>query len=516
MSTVETSHGKVEGFDKRGVRQFRGIPYAAAPVGDLRFRPPEPPTAWTGTFAAHEFGPVCPQSVSGTMRAFGAADLPEQDEAACLTLNVWTPACDGAQRPTMVWFHGGSFLIGDGRTPWYDGVHLARERDVVIVTCNYRLGAFGFLHLGDLGDETFLGSGNCGLLDQAAVLEWVHDNVASFGGDPGNVTVFGESAGAMSIATHFGLRRSRGLYHRAITQSGATAHVHGRAEAERVGAELLEAVGLAPARAGELRDLPIERILDAQAATVARHWGAGTLSLPFQPVVDHASLHVDPLEAVEMGAVDGVPLLAGTTRDEMNLFTHLDPEIDALSDEQIARRAAEALGDHVDVGHLLERYGARLGDVRARDLWSAVLTDRVFRLPAMALLDEHSRHQRATYAYRFEHAPDGGLGGALGACHALDLVFGFDNLDAPGAAMLTGPPTDETRALARDMADAWTTFARTGEPRAPGLPEWRTYAPPERATMLLDTPSHLALDPDRHARETWEGTGSADTRSAEP
>lgn len=503
MSIVETASGKVEGFEKRGVLQFRGIPYAAPPVGERRWCPPQPHDPWPGTRDAHEYGPVAPQSASPFHVALGA-EGPPWDEAGCLTLNVWTPAADDARRPVMVWLHGGSYVIGDGRTPWYDGVHLARDRDVVVVTCNYRLGALGYLHLADLrGGGGFESSGNCGLLDQVAVLRWVQENVAGFGGDPGNVTIFGESAGAMSTATLLGTPDAAGLFQRAIAQSGALAHVHpDRDAASRVAHDLLAELGFEDVHGPELAEVPTGTLLAAQARLVERQFGGSGegIGIIFQPVVDGGALPRHPLDAVRDGAAAGVPLLTGVTSEEMKLFITFAAEFNEMDDDTLVTRAAAALAP--GLSGVVGAYRDRLGDVDRVELWSAILTDRVFRWPCLQLVEAQQPHQAITHVYEFAYRSPA-MGGLLGASHAVDVPFTFDNLTAPGASFFVGEPTDAMATLARACGDAWASFARTGRPEADGLPEWPAWDPDRRATMVLDLDPGIADDPWAFTRTVW-------------
>jgi len=500
MTIVDTTSGKVQGYEKRGVLQFRGIPYAAPPVGDRRWRAPEAPEPWAGTLDATAFGPVVPQNASMFHQAMGA-DVAPMDESACLNLNVWTPAADGAERPVMVWFHGGAYVMGDGRTPFYDGVHLVRDRDVVVVTCNYRIGLLGYLHLGDI-DPDFAGSGNAGLSDQVAVLEWVRDNIAGFGGDAGNVTVFGESAGAFSIGTLLGTPAASGLFHKAILQSGACEHVHEADVATDTAHEVLAELGIPQSRASELRSVGVDRLLEAQSVVMSRRWG-GTgagVKIPFQPVVDGVVLPEHPLDAVRKGSVAGVPIIAGCTREEMKLFVAFDPEVSQLDEQALHEKAVQALGR--DVIAAVDAFRAELGDMALPDLWQELLTSRVFRLPCLHLLEAQQAHQPATFAYEFawrSRAWDG----MLGASHAMDIPFTFDNLDAPGASILVGEVDDDMRTLATACGDAWTSFARNGRPEADGLPDWPAWTPGEAPTMILDTPPSLADDPWAFTREVW-------------
>lgn len=503
MTIVETNTGKIEGMEKRGVLQFRGVPYAAAPVGERRFAPPQPHEPWTDVRETKEYGPIAPQNPSAFHTNVGA-ELPPTAEDNCLTLNVWTPSTDGA-RPVMVWFHGGAFIIGDGRTAWYDGTKLSR-RDVVVVTCNYRLGALGYLHLDGLDSgDGFARAGSAGLLDQIAVLEWVQANIAEFGGDPSNVTVFGESAGAMSIGALLGTPSTGALFHKAILQSGACEHVHDAEAATRTASEIVSELGLDPGVPGhleQLRKLPVEQILDAQQAVNERRWGTEGVSLAFQPVVDGDVLPRHPLDALRDGSRADVPVLIGCTREEMKLFTTFDPEISQLEERELADRAERGLGD--DVHRVLAAYHGRLGDdVGTAELWEAILTARVFRLPALHLLEAHQPHQASSYCYEFSWASPA-WGGMLGSSHAMDITFTFDNLTAPGATMFVGEPDDAAGALAEACGDAWTTFARTGVPDAEGLPEWPAWDPGRRATMILGTEPRVDDDPWAFDRRAWE------------
>lgn len=501
MSIVETASGKVEGFEKRGVLQFRGIPYAAPPVGDRRWRPPQPVEPWPGTREAAAYGPVAPQTASAMHKALGAQP-PPSDEGACLTLNVWTPAPDDAKRPVMVWLHGGSYVIGDGRTAWYDGVHYARHRDVVVVTCNYRLGALGYLHLDDVLGPDFAASGNCGVLDQIAVLSWVRDNIAGFGGDPGNVTIFGESAGAMSTSTLLGTPAASGLFHRAIAQSGALAHVHPDPDSSaRIAHEFIAELGLDTAGAARLIDAPVEQLLAAQETLVNRQFGGSGegIGIIFQPGVDGVVIPAHPLDAVRGGLSAGVPLLTGVTSEEMKLFIAFAGEFAQMDDDQLAQRASAAISP--SLANVADLYKAHLGEADRIDLWSRILTDRVFTYPCVELLEAQAAHA-PTFGYEFAFRSQA-MGGLFGAAHAVDIPFTFDNLTAPGAQFFVGEPTEAMQTLATACADAWTGFARSTAPRADGLPEWPEWDPTQAATMVLDLEPKLAMDPWQFARQAW-------------
>jgi para-nitrobenzyl esterase len=492
---VATAAGRVRGGRSRGAWTFRAIPYAAPPVGPLRFAPPQPVEPWAGVRDALEFGPVAAQRPSGLESMLGARRPPTSED--CLTLNVWTPAADGGRRPVLVWVHGGAFVTGSGSTPWYDGANLA-ARDVVVVTLNYRLGALGFLHL-----DAVEGSGNAGLLDQAAALAWVAENVGHFGGDPDNVTLFGESAGAMSIGALLGLPAARGRFARAVLQSGACAHVSERDEADRVAQEVLAELGR-PASVDALRAAPVEAVLDAQAAVYARHAAEPLAGLPFQPVVDGSTLPRHPLDAVAAGEV-AADLMVGTTLEEARLFTLMDPRLASLDEAQLSSWCdLAANGTALAPGQALATYRRRLAEAPVRSVWDAVLTDRVFRIPAIRLAERQSRH-RPTFMYLFTWSTPA-FGGALGSCHALEIPFVFDNLDAPGAGLFVGQVTPAMRSMAAAMADAWAGFARTGRPEAAGLPDWPAYDTSRRATMILDESCSVVDDPFADERSAWDVT----------
>ncbi|HEV3351838.1 MAG TPA: carboxylesterase/lipase family protein [Acidimicrobiales bacterium] len=494
MTIVETTGGALQGRVKDAILEFRGIPYAAPPIGELRFRPPQPPEPWTGVRDATHFGPMAPQNQGAMEAMFGAP--PQAMDEDCLTLNVWTPACDDGQRPVMVWIHGGAFLFGTGATPWYDGRSFARD-DVVLVTINYRLGAFGFLHVD--------GQGNNGILDQVAALEWVRDNIAAFGGDPGNVTAFGESAGAMSVGTLLGLPAAKGLFVKAIPESGAAHSARTAEEAEELARIFLVELGIdpGPTAVDHLRDLPAAALLEAQAKVVETQMGAGGRGLPFSPVVDGVVLPEAPIDAIGKGQAAGVTVLVGTTRDEWRLFSMMDPSIAKLDDEGAARRLAGLVRDKSRAPEVVAHYRLTRPDASVSDVWSAIGTDVIFRIPAVRLAETQSALGNDVYMYRFDYATPV-FGGVLGACHALEIPFVFESLDA-GAEMFVGPLNDDLRTLARRMHASWVAFARTGEPAADGLPEWPRYSAEHRATMLFDLQPSVVDDPAGSDREVWAG-----------
>jgi para-nitrobenzyl esterase len=489
--TVRTTAGAVRGKTRRGVQVFRGIPFAAPPVGPLRFKPPAPVPAWDGVRDATHAGPWAPQLPSPLEKMLGAPP-PKWDEAGCLTLNVTTPAADGARRPVMFWIHGGAFVNGAGSTPIYDGTKFAEHGDVVVVTVNYRLGAFGFLHLDDVLGADFAGSGNLGLLDQVAALEWVRDNIEAFGGDPDAVTVFGESAGAMSIGALLGMPRAQGRFHRAILQSGSPAFAARAGAATSVARDLLELAGVGTA--AELESVPAERILEAQGKLMAR---GGRLELPFQPTVDGDVLPDVPLRTIASGATGDVPTVIGTTADEMRLFLGLDLGVGQIDDDQLLKQMKGVFGGKAAT--VVEGYRANRAGCTSGDLRTAISTDRVFRIPAIRLAEAQVRLGRPTYMYLFTW-PSPVMDGKLKSCHALELPFMWDALDTPGLSMLTGDGP-ERQAIADEMHARWIAFGRTGDPG------WPAYDLDRRATQVFDVDSSVVDDPQGAERALWDGAG---------
>ena len=483
---VRTVKGKVRGQVTGGSASFKGIPYAAPPFGVNRMRPPAPPEAWDGVRDALAYGPTVPKPPYP--EPYDAL-LPEPVIAGedCLNLNLWTPEPGQAGLPVMVWIHGGAFVNGSGAVPQYAGDRFARD-GVVCVTINYRLGCEGFLFLDGA-------SANRGLLDQIAALEWVQENIAAFGGDPGDVTIFGESAGGMSVACLLAMPGAAGLFRRAIAQSGAGHHVLPPGTAGLVTAELARRLGIQPAL-GEFAAVPADRLVTAQkqlsddiavAPDPGRWREIAANMMAFEPVVDGQILPAVPVDGVAAGSSRGVDLLVGTNQDEHRLFLVPTGIADATEDVTVQLIAgALGLGQQA-----LASYRAAADS--AGETLSAVLTDWFFRIPAIRLAEAH---RGPSYMYEFAwKSPQ--FGGRLGACHALEVPFVFDTLDAEGDPALLGPAPPA--GLAAAMHQAWIHFARTGNPG------WPAYEPATRATMIFDRACEVAHDPRPEQRMTWEG-----------
>ena len=489
---VRTQQGVVRGRMVEGVATFKGIPYAAPPFGANRFQPPRPVERWDGVREALSYGPTVPKPPY-----FPPFDvlipepaIPGED---CLNLNIWTPDVGRAGLPVMVWIHGGAFSNGSGAVPQYDGSRFARD-GVVCVTINYRLGVDGFLYLGD-------GIANLGLLDQVAALAWVQENIAAFGGDSDNVTIFGESAGAFSVSTLLSMPRAWGLFRRVIAQSGAGHHVISPATAQRVGQYLAEKLGV-EATSEAIAAVPVDRLLQAQVELSGDafanpdpvRWGevAGNL-MPFEPVIDGDILPTRPIDSIVGGAGAGVDVIIGTNTDEEMLFMVPNGAINYITEDMLAGTVA-AYG--LPVSETIATYRAIRPDASAGELLSAIVTDWFFRIPAIRLAEAHAQSTGATYMYEFAWRSPG-FDGKLGACHGLEIPFVFDTLDKEGFEVLLGD--DAPQQLADAMHAAWVAFAKVGDPG------WQRFDLSRRATMRFDTTQKLVEDPRSAERLLWEG-----------
>jgi para-nitrobenzyl esterase len=505
QSTVRTLAGRLRGIDLGPALVFRGIPYAAPPVDALRFRPPVPHEPWEGVRDATAFGPVGLQELTH-LEVLNGLHLRQQSED-CLTLNVWTPAADAGRRPVLVWIHGGAYVTGTGACEAYDGTAFAERHDIVVVTINYRLNVFGYLHLADLSpDET--DSGNCGLLDQVAALQWVQDNISKFGGDPTNVTVAGESAGAMSVGALLAVPAARGMFQRAVLQSGAP-NVRTRDGATAVTRRLLDHLDI-PADAGApaaLRALPADRVEQACNLVISELLAEPAIDAeyPFAPVVDGSALPEDPIMAIRGGAAREVPLLIGTTLDEMQVMHVMAPDFYAFDKELLSARFAAVFGDDADRAASL--YTALVAGTGWNPWWQAE-GDRFFLLPAEQLAEAQrvAGGQAWMFLFAWRSPSDQSR---LGAMHTMDVPFVFHTLDRGPGPFITGGPPDEVRGLADTMNDVWAVFVRTGSC------DWPTYAAPTRATMVFDVDSKVADDPQQERRMLWDSVPfPGDRRSA--
>jgi para-nitrobenzyl esterase len=504
-TTTTTTYGGLQGSVDDGVVVFRGVPYAQPPVGPLRFGPPQRPKSWTGVRDATAFGPRAMQALN-PVTGQQVVDEPNED---CLTLNIWTPAVDDGRRPVMVWLHGGAFLVGAGSNPTNHGTSLARRGDVIVVTINYRLGLFGYLRGIDVCGGVFPSTGNEGLMDQVAALTWVKEEIAAFGGDPESVTVFGQSAGAISISAMLAMAptpQTRGLFQKAILQSGS-ALLQTPEQANRVMEAILADVGLAPHEAGRLRDLPATQLLDIQTRVTPRAAGVA-----YRPVADGQMVPADPFAAIADGSARDIPLLLGTNLEEWKFFRRMDPDLDHLTDDGLLARLADPrtsvhTGDTVqfDPAEAVETYrqarAARGESTSAQDLWLTMMGDRRYRVPVTRLAELQAAHTPDVYAYLFTWKSPG-QDGQLGAGHVVEVPFVFGTLDAPESHDLV-PAGSPVGTLSTTMQDAWVAFARTGHPQTPDLPAWEPYTAPRRRTMLLGATNGPVDAPYEPERRFW-------------
>jgi len=484
---VDTVAGTVEGEtvpvpDLGDLRRFLGVPYAAAPDGPRRWRPPQPARPWPGVRPARTFGPAAPQTrgLASPLPSF----QPTVTGDDCLSLNVWTPALDG-RRPVLVWIHGGAYTSGGSSQPVYDAARLAAEHDLVVVTINYRLGVLGFLTPLDGGDGTVA---NAGLHDQRAALAWVRDHIAGFGGDAGSVTAVGESAGAGSIL-HLLAAADPPPFDRAVAQSGEPRTLS-RDDGATVAEAFARAVGDAGGDPAHLDAAPLPLLLDAQDR-VARDLFGTIGIMVYAPTVDDALLTDDVRAATAAGAGAAVPLVLGTTRDELHLFP--DPASATLDAARLTRRAAR-LVPGTDPAATIEAYRAELGgDPTPGAVWEALRTGTLMRIPNLRLAEQRAAHHAATHLYRFDWAAP-----TIGAAHAVDVPFTFGTFDREGWGTAVGADRDAEH-LGRELRARWAAFARRGTPN-PGEVDWPPYQPPRRATMLFDRASRVVDDPDRAVR----------------
>jgi para-nitrobenzyl esterase len=495
---ADTSSGKVRGAVVEGIRVFKGVPYGAPTSGKNRFMPPVKPAAWTGVRDALAFGPTAPQA--GDNSGTTAAGSPPQQGEDCLVLNVFTPGLnDGRKRPVMVWLHGGGFSSGSGSGRILDGASLARTQDVVVITLNHRLNVFGYTYLGEAMGPDFALSGSAGLLDIVAALEWVRDNASGFGGDPNLVTIFGQSGGGRKVATLMSMPRASGLFHRAIVESGAVLRLTAPADAVRQTNLLLSELGLKAGQIRELQDVPMARLLAADAAVQK----AITLREPGMtantPIVDGNAIPAHPWDPRGPALSAQIPLLIGYARTEETLYDRPTPEKLALSEAGLRERASKRLGG--DPSRVIDAFRKAHPDATPWDLWILIATDHPRGTYSRELAKRKADQGAApVFAYRFDwETPEGG--GHMRSPHTIEIQFVFDNIKIAGPLISKMP---EAYALAEKTSAAWAAFARTGDPNSPKLPKWPAYSAASRDTMVFNNDCRVQSDPDRGARLVME------------
>ncbi len=501
---ADTTSGQIQGALDDGIVTFKGIPYAAPPIGALRFMPPVKPAPWQGVRDATKFGARAMQKEGAIALAPAIREIysdPEQQPVSedCLVLNVWTPALDdGGDRPVMVWLHGGAFISGNGSQPRLDGTNLAAKGDVVVVTLNHRLGAFGYLYLAEIGGADYAQSGNVGMLDIVAALEWVRDNIEKFGGDPDNVTVFGESGGGAKGCVLLAMSSAHGLFHKAIVQSGPSVETMDTALATETARAVMKEAGIASV--DELVALPAEKLLAAQNTVLARISAlsfANRRKQGFNPVIDGTILPGGPFAPTAPAISKDIPLMIGTNRDEMNLFFGLAPWAENATDATLPDAARQFLGDRTP--GIVAAYRTADPAASARDLVLRIATDQSIRMPSLVIADRKvAQHGAPVYVYLFTWATPV-VDGKLGSCHGLEIPFVFDNLDK---VRVTGDAP--TRGVLADaMSRAWIEFAYKDNPNHGGIPYWPAYSSADRPTMIFDLQCRVENDPLGAERKAW-------------
>jgi para-nitrobenzyl esterase len=492
---VETCHGKVRGQVFRGVPIWRGLPYGASTAGANRFRPPQPVTPWTGVREAVLYGPTAPQSAGRLAEGGYPGNRPELGED-CLVLNVWTPAADGARRPVMVWLHGGGFEAGNGSVILYDGVNLARGGDVVCVSINHRLNVFGHLAIDQILGGDFAGSANAGFLDIVGALEWVRDNIAAFGGDPDQVTIYGQSGGGRKVSIAMASHHAEGLFHRAIVQSGSHLRLTTPEAAQDQLDRLLAHCGLARGEARRLQALPMEQLIKANRA-VQRDSGR-----VFAPTLDGPVFDAHPWDGAAPARSAHIPMIVGTCRTELsNQVGSADESTFSLDEASMADRLARYLPAE-DVADVVAVFRHESPGASPSELFFKIITARGYWRDSVIQTDLKAAQGVApVWSYRLMWKTPV-EGGRRITPHSLDLPFVFNNVAR--AAHMVGDPTRETAAMAEQMSRAWLAFACTGDPNGGALPEWRPYDLERRTVMLLDVPPRAAEDPHHAERLAME------------
>jgi len=506
---VETSSGKLRSTIVEGVAAFKAIPYAAPPTGTLRFLPPREPEPWPGIRDATAYAGRAPQAGlrAGTrpeLETFSGTPDTSPDSEDCLTLHVWSPSVtDGAKRPVMVWLHGGAFSYGSANSDRLRGSRLAKRGDVVVVTVNHRLNIFGHLDLSDAGGTDYAQSGNAGVLDLVAALEWVRTNIVRFGGDPGNVTIFGESGGGGKVSTLLAMPVAVGLFHRAIIQSGAAVRLRTKDRSLKLTDLVLKELGITSSAIELLRTVPVSRLL-AAIKPAERALGPSPHRLfdryPFGPVVDGDVLPRHPFDPDSPKIMRDIPLIIGDMKDETASFLAPDDLVwhRTLTEAQLVDRVYAIAG--ADTDRVIETYHRLYPGTSPADRLIATTTDCNFRIRSLVLAQRRAATATAPvwmYSFNWETPVHGGK---MKAPHAMDVPFTFDTIDLTNAT----DGSDTAKRLAETMSGVWAAFARNGRPDHPSIPQWPAYRMPERATLILDATCRIDNDPRGETRALWQ------------
>ena len=516
---VETAYGKLRGAREAGVSVFRGVPYAGRVSGDRRFRRPAPLEPWTGVRDALQLGHPAIQPPNQT---YGVNEpLPAED---CLVLNVWTPAADGRRRPVMFYNHGGGFVTGSGGSRSQDGANLARHFDVVVVETNHRLGLLGYLYLDDIAGDAYAGSGNNGVLDIVDGLRWVHENIAAFGGDPANVMVFGESGGGAKTSCVYAMPSAAPYFSKASIESGPGVHMTTREAAAETTALLFRAMQLSPREWRRLLAMSTADLLALQsrlpqtsaalaarraAAGARRPRGIGPAGLGgFSPVVDGTTLPHHPFDPAAPAISRDKPLMVGWNEDEYTFFAWASKDTSGFGIDLAGLRAKLAPQFGADTARIVDTYRTSRPSASPTDIYVAVETVTLMGLGSIAIAEKKAAQAAApAYLYNLGYKSEVKVPGTdypMGTPHAADIALKFDNASAPSPFSGNRP---ERLVAAHNMAELWTTFARTGRPAAAGQPAWPEYDLARRPTMRISDVCEVIDDRHRTERELWQSLG---------
>ena len=519
-AVIETTAGRVQGLVNDGVHTFKGIRYGAPPIGPLRFMPPKRPETWTTVLDCSEYGAPAMQMASGATASpvtdFGMqmsqvfttpSELKIQNED-CLFLNVWTPATDAGKRPVMFWIHGGGFAYGSGGQPIYCGEDLARDHDVVVVSVNHRLNIFGYLYLGEAFGEAYKSSATVGMQDLVLALEWVRDNIASFGGDPSSVTIMGQSGGGAKVSLLLAMESAKGLFHKASIQSGAALMTGRKENAEKATAGLLAELGIKQGDIRALQAVPAQTLIAAaEAAQSKASTGPRLPGMPrggggfgFGPIVDGVAITRDPFTPDAPKVSANVPILVGSVKDEMTLFTTTEPWFGTMTEDQL-KQFAGALGPKGPM--LIEAWRKIRPDYSPTYLFTAAISSNFAFASSIKLAERKAAQHRAPvymWYFAWETPVENGL---FKSPHTIEIPFMLDSYRR--VRTYVGPDPDAAQ-MAKQLSAAWVAFARNGNPDCKDIPHWPAYDAKRRATMVFDLKSTVVDDPNSEVRKIVEST----------
>jgi len=507
IALTNTQYGQVRGYVLRGIHYFLGIPYGADTSGANRFMPPQKPEPWTDVYPAIWWGNTAPQNMEnryankyGSFRDHWNYDDVSED---CLRINVFTQAInDGERRPVILWLHGGGFRNGNGiEHDGYNGENFARLGDVVFCSINHRLGPLGFCNLAGVGGERFAASGNVGMLDIVAALEWIRDNIANFGGDPENVTIIGQSGGGAKVCTLTAMPSAKGLFHKAVVLSGASLRSGDKEYTEKLGAAVVEEAGLGPDELDKLQAMPWKDFYAiatrAQEAVAEEAGSVGGMRSGFNPVVDGEILPQHPYDPEAALTAADVPMIISSVMNEQSP-SWTDSSLESITLEEVVERVSERAGFGAGFGdtakEVVDSYAKAFPDKKPVEIWSLVSSNRQ---SVVALADAKSKQPAPVYVDWFTWQPPL-FDNRMRAFHCVDICFWFYNTDLMLSHTGGGP---RPRALSEKMAGALLQFMKTGDPNGGGLPDWPEYTSANGETMILDDDCEAVDDPDSEARQ---------------